>query len=236
MSLARFRDIHRGESAFILGNGPSLLGQADLLKRLDGRVTFVCNQAYLWADMPFRPTYYAINSNKRHRDLLPAHQYQDWRDVPKFLFKKAYPSYALPTGWLHVPADFGRPMREHGFRGLSPELGMLSVARAMPLTIAQLAAWMGCDAIHFVGNDQTRTGHVYALTGPLAERRKDGGLGDPLTDREWVENEAATAADFARAVADIQSVGRVVFDCTPGGRMVREGIVPYRTLEDALDD
>lgn len=50
--LARFRDRHRGERAFVLGNGPSL-ARTDL-GRIAGAVTFGANRIYL----AHQPTYF----------------------------------------------------------------------------------------------------------------------------------------------------------------------------------
>jgi hypothetical protein len=50
--LARFRDLHRGERAFVLGNGPSL-ARTDLA-RIAGAVTFGANRIYL----AHQPTYF----------------------------------------------------------------------------------------------------------------------------------------------------------------------------------
>ena len=60
--LAAFRDIHRGERCFIIGNGPSL-NQTDLA-RLEGEYTFGMNRIYLlFPELGFQTSYYvSINT------------------------------------------------------------------------------------------------------------------------------------------------------------------------------
>ncbi len=218
---------------FMVGNGPSLLGQQDLLAKLQGEYTYCCNGAYLWKDMPFTPKFYGISSNKRHY-MEGVNNRQDWRAVMKFMLKKAYPSYGLRDDWTWVAGNFGLWMSDIGFKGMGESLPVLPHGRATPLTQAQVAAWMGFTEFYFLGVDETRRGHVYATEGPLAERRKDGGMGDPLTEREWLLNEQATLTSYERARENIEAVGGRIYDCTPGGRLNREGILPYAELNDVL--
>lgn len=63
--LKKFKDIHKGERAFIIGNGPSLNEMN--LSYLKDEITFVSNSFYLMYDkIDFIPTYYNIE------DPLPA--------------------------------------------------------------------------------------------------------------------------------------------------------------------
>jgi len=57
--LTQFKDLHQGERAFILGNGPSLK-RTDLSK-IAGEYSFGMNRLYLIFDeTTFRPSYYAV--------------------------------------------------------------------------------------------------------------------------------------------------------------------------------
>lgn len=54
--IASLKDKHKGEIAFLIGNGPSV--RIDDLEKLQNHVTFGCNRLYLAYDrMKFRPTY-----------------------------------------------------------------------------------------------------------------------------------------------------------------------------------
>jgi len=219
---------------FIVGNGPSLLGQQGLLARLQSERTHTCNGMYLWKDLPFLPTFYGISSNKRHH-MEAVNELESWRPVVKLMLKKNYPSFGLRDDWVWVPANFGLWMIDRGFHGFGDTLPVLPHGRATPLTQCQVMAWMGFTEFCFLGVDETSYGHVYGTNGPLAERRKDGGLGEPLNGKEWLLNEQATFDSYVRARQDIEVAGSRIYDCTPNGRLNREGILPYAELADVLN-
>ena len=60
-TLARLKDIHRGETCVIIGNGPSIAGED--FSKLAGVSTFCLNRGYLmWNEQGLVPTYYvAVN-------------------------------------------------------------------------------------------------------------------------------------------------------------------------------
>ena len=218
---------------FMLGNGPSLLQQRHLIPRLQRETTYGCNGLYEWDAMPIIPTFYGISSNKKHR-IPEVNAIEAWRPVKKFILGKSYPKYGLREDWIWIEARFELWMDKEGFKGMDGKLPCLPHGRATPLTQAQVAASMGFREFYFLGNEQTRVGHVYGLTGPKSERRKMGGLGPLLTEEEWEKNERDTFASFARARKDIEEAGGTIVDCTPDGRLVQEGILPYAPLEEVL--
>lgn len=66
-SLAPWRNRHRGERCFIMGNGPSL-NKMDL-SLLEGETVFACNGAFLLFDrVAWRPTYYTCVDTRVIRD------------------------------------------------------------------------------------------------------------------------------------------------------------------------
>lgn len=65
--LAAWRNRHRGERCFVMGNGPSL-NKMDL-SRLAGETVFACNAAFLLFDrVVWRPTYYTCVDSRVIRD------------------------------------------------------------------------------------------------------------------------------------------------------------------------
>ncbi len=58
-AMDRLRNIHQGQRAFLIGNGPSLqMADLDLLK---DEITFGCNKIYLaYTETTWRPTYYCV--------------------------------------------------------------------------------------------------------------------------------------------------------------------------------
>ena len=78
-SLTRYKNLHKGESCFILGNGPSL--RAEDLTKIDeaGIVTFGTNRIYnIFSDTCWRPTYYVcedeliLKGKEREIEEIPA--------------------------------------------------------------------------------------------------------------------------------------------------------------------
>ena len=64
-----FREKHRGEECFVIGNGPSL--QIKDLERLEGTVTFASNSIYaLYKHTNWRPTYYCATDSIFCRQMM----------------------------------------------------------------------------------------------------------------------------------------------------------------------
>lgn len=67
-NIAALKDIHKGRTAWLLGNGPSV--RIEDLERLRGQVSFGCNRLYLAYDkMQFRPTYLCSVDEQMIRDF-----------------------------------------------------------------------------------------------------------------------------------------------------------------------
>ncbi len=66
--LKQYRNIYRDETAFLIGNGPSV--RIEDLERLKGRITFCCNKFYMsYAYHSFRPTYTVSADDKMIEDF-----------------------------------------------------------------------------------------------------------------------------------------------------------------------
>jgi hypothetical protein len=76
MGIENFKDRHKGESVFVIGNGPSLTPA--ILDRLVGKTTIAVNRiAKIFDHTEWRPTYYvgittAINDSRHKADILRA--------------------------------------------------------------------------------------------------------------------------------------------------------------------
>ncbi len=58
-NLTRYKDIHKGETCFFIGNGPSLRAEDLTAIAAAGYPTFAFNRVYhIFEDTPWRPTYY----------------------------------------------------------------------------------------------------------------------------------------------------------------------------------
>lgn len=64
-SIKKFKDIHKGETCFVVGNGPSMRYEdLDMIHKLNIR-SFACNKIFLaFKDTEWRPDYFFVSDNK----------------------------------------------------------------------------------------------------------------------------------------------------------------------------
>ena len=66
--LKKYENIHQGETAFLIGNGPSV--RIEDLEKLKGKITFCCNKFYMsYSSHSFRPTYTVSADDKMIEDF-----------------------------------------------------------------------------------------------------------------------------------------------------------------------
>jgi hypothetical protein len=231
-------DLHNTKSGriFMMGCGPSLL-KTDGLERLIDEDTFACNRMPLWTQLSFVPTYYGITEpyNAEQIDYYDEIT-QVW--APKMPIRfVVHPEPVDKDGWTWVEKeseDGPLAMVIHGYAGIQDTLFPLKTGRHSPLTLSQIAAWMGYREIYFVGTDFWPKGYVFDL---------DADAGQTVTNRSV----QAAAGSHLRARQDFAAVGGVMFDCTPGGFMNATGkddrpaLLPmsgppikYKSLEEVL--
>lgn len=152
--LAALKDVHRGRTAVIVGNGPSLrLADLDALAASDA-VTFAFNKIYLAYDRtPFRPTYFMVE------DHLVAENNAAAIDAVRGS-TRLYRDFLLR--WLQ-PADdavlFGLSIEEpkDGRVGFSVDPLDLCWGASVTYSALQLALYMGCEKVYLTGIDFTFT-------------------------------------------------------------------------------
>jgi glycosyltransferase involved in cell wall biosynthesis/uncharacterized Rossmann fold enzyme len=164
--LSRFKNRHRGQRCFIMGNGPSL-NQTDLSK-LAGETVFACNAVHLLFDrIAWRPTFYASVDSRTTADRAA--------DISRMLAQTPDMTAFFPaTQQLHDGSgallDTRRLVGVHDNAWFFNEVtnsqadlphSMFSLDAGervvMPYTVAitmmQLAAYMGFSDIYLVGCD-----------------------------------------------------------------------------------
>lgn len=66
--LKAYKDIHKGKTAYLIGNGPSVRGED--LEHLKNEITFCCNKFYMsYSNHTFRPTYTVSADDKMIEDF-----------------------------------------------------------------------------------------------------------------------------------------------------------------------
>jgi hypothetical protein len=141
VDLGKFKDLHKGETAVILGNGPSL--KLDDILRLP-YVTFGSNQIYR---LPYQPDYYSIVDKEMLDACLPL------------------PSSFLPTMFLRAEAcvKFNHPIYPIVAGGFSRNIdNFVILGGTVTYVLFQLAYYMGFTTLLLLGVD-----HNYPKAGTI---------------------------------------------------------------------
>jgi len=208
-----------GKRCFLFGSGPSLLGQVDLLAKMTSEYTFTCNRINKWKEIPFRPYIHCVTEPG---PLLGyGRKVGAVYDYPTATNKVAIAWWPVTAkGWLWCPkAPDDIQCRWNGYWGWQDYLPPLPTAWASPLTMGQLALWMGFRELYVLGSELTQDGQAWD--------KEHGRTAAPRQIRSILES-----ADRARR--DVKRAGGSLIDCTPGGRMNIEGTLPYMELEEVL--
>lgn len=188
MDIRDFRDKHRDEQAFLIGNGPSL--SRTPLHKLTGEVTIAMNNIHrIYPETEWRPEYYvSVQSPEPKADPSKAWIDECVRgpmatanlDIPSFfasvkgaLFPRRdnivyLDKTELDTDtnvMLHMAAEEG-DIDDIWSRDL--ETGVYRRHTSM-YAAAQLASYMGCTKLYFVGSD------LYPEFKPYPHKLFDGG-------------------------------------------------------------
>jgi hypothetical protein len=233
-----WRNIAEGR-IFILGNGPSLVAQLPLLEQLKDKATMTCNGMTNWGDLPFVPTYHASTDVplRKWLDLIEgAHWTSTYRFVCQRAGEEPHPSfYIVPTEPDSIQSF------SHGMAGMGKDWEDIRTARTTPLTIAQLAWWMGYRDIYYLGIEQTR-GYAWNPEQTMSVNKRGEFPLDKHIRYTWAIQRSA-----ARMRQEIEEAGGHIYDCTPNGLLTgrsdvqRRGmsgpqhILEYRELSEVLD-
>lgn len=204
---------------FIVGSGPSLRGQLDTLRHLEGEYVWSVNRLSHWEDFPVTPSHHSVTEpgpiGGWGKYVLPEYDYP--------AVKNRIAVHWVPVtapGWLWVAkAPDEIQIRWEGFFGLGDHLPPLPSGWASPLTSCQVAAWLGFTEFYFLGIDNTQEGQAW----------------DPIYGRTARPRSIISVEEsFDRACHQIEKAGRRIVDCTPGGGINKRGILPYEPLEAVL--
>jgi len=207
--LASYRNLHKGERCFLIGNGPSL-AKLDLQK-LGGELAFTVNRGYLAARLGLPKTpYYVITdpltyapyaAEVRNADLgtrfyrddvCDLSEYRDATDREEVISLPFHRTPTMDEGYFAEDATTGV------FRGFT-----------VLLDAAQLAFTMGCREVYVIGCDldyQQADTHAYG-TGPIEQER--------LT----VMPIPRVLKAMSVAASVFESAGRVFANAGVGGRL-----------------
>jgi hypothetical protein len=222
--LAELKDVHKGERAFIIGNGPSLK-QTDL-RKLKGEFTFGLNRIYLmFPELGFSTTYFVsvndlvIEQCKDDISALPMPKFLSWRS--RRFFQKG----PLPATFLYTTYDnpaFTRDVRRRVWESAT-----------VTYVALQLAFHMGFKRVILVGVDHSSNVPGKANT-TIVSQGDDPNHFNPayfgkgfrwqLPDFEMSE------IGYRLARQAYEADGRQVLDATIGGKLAVFPKVDYLSL------
>jgi hypothetical protein len=221
--LAQFKDIHRGERCFIIGNGPSL--KQTNLSRLRDEYTFGMNRFYtLFDELGYSTTYYlSVNS------LVIEQCAGDLRLLPMPLFL-SWRSHSLlqpgeNTFFLHT--TYSGPKFAQDARG------RLWEGATVTYVALQLAYHMGFEQAILVGVDhnfttQGKPNTTVVSQGDDPNHFSPGYFGKgfrwQLPDLETSERA------YCLARQTYQQAGREILDATVGGKLTVFPKITYESL------
>jgi hypothetical protein len=223
--LSNLHDIHKGERAFVLGNGPSL-NKIDIA-RLESEKTFGLNRVFLafpqWGFM----TSYLVSVN----DLVIQQSAEEIQalQLPKFLSWRSRKYHPLNSHTIFLHSTYQEPVFAKDARG------RLWEGATVTYVALQLAFFMGFDPVILIGVDHNfETKGIPNTTVVSSERDKDhfasryfaDGFRWQLPDLEMSERAYTMARD------EFQSAGRKILDATIGGKLEIFPKVDFNSLFD----
>ena len=223
-NLARLKNIHMGERAFIIGNGPSLK-QTDL-SRLKNEFTFGLNRIYLmFPELGFGTTYFvAVN------DLVIEQCVQDIcaLPMPKFLSWRTHNTFhsgPLPANFLYTTYD--NPAFAGDVRGRVWE------SATVTYVALQLAFHMGFAQVILVGVDHNsnvagKANTTIVSQGDDPNHFNPGYFGKGF--RWQLPDFETSEIGYRLARKAFEADGRQVLDATIGGKLAIFPKIDYRSL------
>ncbi len=221
--LAAFKDRHRGQRAFIIGNGPSLR-HTDVSK-LKGEITFGLNRVYLAFPQWGFHTTYLVSVN----DLVIQQCADDLRTLPmwKFFTWRARKWIPLDERTIFLFTTYMGPTFATDARG------RLWEGATVTYVALQLAYHMGFDEVILIGVD-----HNFTTQGPPNQEVVSQGE-DPNhflpnyfgKGFRWQLPDLETSEKAYRMAREaFEAAGRRVVDATIGGKLQVFPKVAYASL------
>lgn len=221
-SLSKFKNKHKGEKCFVIGNGPSL-SAADLqVLHEHNLVTFGCNRVYnIFDQTDWRPTYYASEDIIILRDIQ--------REVEKIDSKEKFIPVNLKwyeginvSNATYFYMDYNSELRDTFGLSLDIPHG-IRCKGTVTITCIQLAIYMGFEEIYLIGVD-----HNYSkIINEKGEVVEDTSVKDYFTEvyDKDIKNELTHDIGSAtKSFCDVEMLSRKlktfkVYNATRGGKL-----------------
>jgi len=225
--LAALKDIHKGQRAFIIGNGPSLK-KTDLTK-LKNEVTFGMNRIYvLFPELGFHTTYFcSINDlviEQFNSDILAL-------PMPKFLAWRSHRHFPATLQSSNVPTFLYTSYTGPQF---SPDVrGRVWESATVTNVALQLAFHMGFQQVILIGVDHNFTSKGEANKTVISQGDDPNHVSPNYFGKgiKWQLPDLDTSEiGYALARDAYQKAGREILDATVGGKLTIFPKVDYNSL------
>lgn len=215
-SIKKFKDIHKGETCFVVGNGPSMT-MADLDKiHQFGVKSFACNKIYLAFDKTdWRPDYFFVSDAKIVADI----DYEKTRLNKKSMF---FPrKFKKEIGFGNYYELLWHNWLEHGDFSTDAHKGVYQCETIIAEAI-QLAYYMGFSKVYIIGVDFS---YNMQSVDEKSKTFKNGDNNYFIKDYASkgqvlnLPNQQANILGFKAAREGFESNGREIYNATRGGKL-----------------
>lgn len=221
--ITKYKNIHKGEDCFILGNGPSL-NKTDL-NQLGSYYTFGLNKIHLIFDkVDFRPSYHVavnplvVEQSIKDFEALPCQSFLAHKSSRKITKNKAHINFILCGG----PLSFRKSL-----------LYPISDGCTVTYVAMQIAYYMGFENVFLIGVD-----HNFKTKGSPNEKQflkgDDVNHFDPnyFGNNEWqLPDLEGSEVSYRLAKHFYERNDRCIYDATVDGKLQ---VFPKLTFEEAL--
>ena len=228
--LKRFKDIHKGEACFIIGNGPSLL--SDDLDKLNQNKTpsFAFNRIYLMFDKTkWRPAYYISQDEKTLKNCQSEVNEMElqYKFIP--LFHKYYHDISIDNAlYFNLKTD------KNGNTFFSDDVSVcVGDSTTVACTAMQFAVYMGFRKIYLIGVDH----NFSTYKNDKGEIIRDNSVKDYFTEEYnkdkaelYIPNVDASTRAFIIMKEYCDNHDIEVFNATRGGKLEVFPRVVFDTL------
>ncbi len=152
--LRAFKNKHKGQRCFIIGNGPSL-NKVDL-RSLDSEVTFGVNAIfYKYDEVGFKPTYYMVEDDMVLKENLERINGIDY--CPRFFPARYMDLIRIDDNTIFLPFDSGFYRASHPYY-CKPRFSkrcdiVIYAGQTVTYMNMQLAYYMGFSEVYLIGMD-----------------------------------------------------------------------------------
>lgn len=232
-SLKKFKDIHKGETCFVIGNGPSMtIEDLDKICEL-GIKSFACNKIFMVFDeTKWRPDYYFVSDGKIVNDI----DFETTGLEKKHMF---FPrKFKNDVGFGNYYEFLEHDWKTHGDFSTDAHKGIYQCETIIAEAI-QMAYYMGFSKVYIVGVDFNYNMQNVNQEAKTFENGENNYFIKDYAQKGQVLNlpdQYSNILGFQAAREGFEENGREIYNATRGGKLevfVRKDLDEvFRGLED----